>query len=206
MECNQELVFPLLYGGVRSFISILTYQFYTLLDNTANNNSYGKYWKHIINLDFGSLGIYSVDFRVCLYSHSFIEHAPQTRLILLSVQLAFSWFKNETVFLWFIKGLLCLFLSTQKLYAGSFTTKLKETKYLLVCVPRGDVVAIKSPAPISCLKETSDYKLSRHETCREASSDAAADRWVKEQMGLLLSIGYRTNLEAKDAGSGLLIS
>lgn len=176
MKCNQELIFPSLYGGVASFISVLTHQFYTLLDNTANSSSYGKYWKHIINLDFGSLWIYSVNFRVRLHSHSFTEHAPQAPLISLSVQLVFSCFKNETVLLRFIKGLPRPFPSTQKLYFGSFTTKLKETKFLLLCMPRGDVVAIKSPAPTSCLKEISDYKLSRHETCWEASSDAEADR------------------------------
>lgn len=35
-------------------------------------------------------------------------------------------------------------------------------------MPRGDAVAIKSQAPISRLKEISDSKLSRHETCQEA--------------------------------------
>ena len=115
-------------------------------------------------------------FRVCLYSHLFPEHAPQAPLISLSVQLAFLCFKNETVLQRFVKGRLCPFPSTQKLYFGSFTTKPKETKLLLLCTPRGDVVAVKSLAPISCLKELSDYKRSRHETCREASSDAEADR------------------------------
>lgn len=165
-------------GGAGSFISVLTYQFYTrrCLDNLGHNSSYGKYQKHIINLDFGSLDTYLVNFRACLYSHSFTEHAPQAPLISLSAQLVFSCFKNETVLLRVIKGLPRPFPSTQKLYLGSFITKHKKTQLLLPCMPRGDVVVIKSPTPLSCLKEISDYKLSRHGTCREASPDAEADR------------------------------
>lgn len=97
------------------------------------------------------------------------------------------------------------FFSKQKLYFISFTTKLMETKFLSLCMPRGDTVVIKSLAPISCLKEIRDYKWSKHEACREALLPRLTG-WVKEQTNLLLSGGYRRNLEAKGLGSGLFTS
>lgn len=138
-------------------------------------------------MDFGSLDIYSVNFmvclyfRVCLYSHLFTERIAQASLISYSVQVAFLSFKNETVLPRFIKGLLCPFLSTQKWCLGRSTAKLEETKFLFLCMPRGDVVVMRSLAPISCLKEILDYKLSRREACQEASSDGRLTGWGKSR-------------------------
>lgn len=90
--------------------------------------------------------------------------------------------------------------SLYTLYFGSFTPKC-----WLLCLPRDDVLVIKTLALISCLKEISDYKLRRRETCREGALVLRLSGWVKEQTRLLLSSGYGTNLEGEDPGSGLFI-